>query len=462
MAFKSLSRRSVLKAAGLAAVTSGASGLFAGSLSAQQGAPGVLTNAQAGRKFRALVKHNMDAPSVVELTVRGVAGRQVLIRTEAAQTCYSNADQVVLGDVPIDRAEIVGHGGIGVVEAVGPQVAHVRVGDRVIVTDWSSCGWCFNCLRMRSDKCMARGPAVDVPTANMADGTPVFSSKSGMSELMIVQEEYAIPIFTQLPAPELAMLHCVGTCGLGMATTNCAVEMASDVVVFGAGPVGLSAIQGARIKGAAKIIVVEPIPYRRELAMKLGATDGVDPNQFKDRKLRAGAPGSGDARGPAANATYDDNLVQHIRDLCKQKNDRLLAGGARVGPDHVIEAVGGDRMKPKEVQGPDPSGVTVLQQCWELCSSTGTLATSSVGHPVGAMVQIPASQWADGAKHHWPGTAGGTNPRRDEPRYIKLMETGQLNMKALASKTFPLSQAKQAYQECADRTVVATIVTPNV
>jgi S-(hydroxymethyl)glutathione dehydrogenase/alcohol dehydrogenase len=78
------------------------------------------------------------------------------------------------------------------------------------------------------------------------------------------------------------------------------------------------------------------------------------------------------------------------------------------------------------------------------------------------MVQIPASQWTDAAKHHWPGTAGGTNCRRDVPRYVRMMETGQLNMKALASKTYPLAQAREAYQVAGDRTVVATIVTPNV
>jgi S-(hydroxymethyl)glutathione dehydrogenase/alcohol dehydrogenase len=77
------------------------------------------------------------------------------------------------------------------------------------------------------------------------------------------------------------------------------------------------------------------------------------------------------------------------------------------------------------------------------------------------MVQIPAAQWADGAKHHWPGTGGGANPRRDTPRFIRLMETGQLNLKALASKTYPLKQAMEAYQVAADRTVVATIVAPN-
>jgi S-(hydroxymethyl)glutathione dehydrogenase/alcohol dehydrogenase len=156
-----------------------------------------------------------------------------------------------------------------------------------------------------------------------------------------------------------------------------------------------------------------------------------------------------------------DALVDHIREMCKMATDRLWAGGGRVGPDHVIEAVGGDRIKPKEVQGPDPTGVTVLEQCWDLCSDIGTLITCSVGQPNDAVVRIKASQWADGAKHHWPGTGGGTNDRRDVPRFAKLMDRGQLNMKALASKTYPLSQAKEAYQAAADRTVVATVVTPN-
>jgi threonine dehydrogenase-like Zn-dependent dehydrogenase len=225
-------------------------------------------------------------------------------------------------------------------------------------------------------------------------------------------------------------------------------------VIFGAGPVGLSSVQGARIKGASRIIVVEPIPYRRELALKLGATAVVDPNQYRERQHIPGAAGNTDQ--------FRDSLVQHLQQMTKKKTDRLFAGGGTLGPDHVIEAVGGDRMKPKTEQGPDPTGVTVLQQCWELCSQIGTLVTCSVGHPSNAMVQIPAAQWADGAKHHWPGTAGGTNPRRDVPRYITLMETGQLNMKALASATYPLARAREAYQAAADRTVVATIVTPNV
>ena len=377
------SRRRVLKTAG--AAVGGAAALLTGGAEAAQGvAPALLTNNQGGRRFRAFVKLNSDRPTVAELTVRPLIERQVLIRTDAAQTCYSSVDQVLIQGTPTSTPVVVGHGGVGIVEAVGPQAYRVQVGDRVIVNFHTACGSCFNCLWMRSDKCLNRGAATAIPTCTMADGTPVFSGNSGMTELMIVHEEQAVPIFTDLPSAEIAMLTCVGNCGLGMAMTNCPVEPGSDVVIFGAGPVGLSAVQGARIKGASRIIVVEPIPYRRELAMKLGATAVVDPNQYRDRQRLAGAAGNADQ--------FRDSLVEHLRVMTRKKTERRFAGGGTAGPDHIIEAVGGDRVKPKTVQGPDPTGVTVLQQCWELCSQIGTLVTCSVGHPTGAMVQIPASQ----------------------------------------------------------------------
>jgi S-(hydroxymethyl)glutathione dehydrogenase/alcohol dehydrogenase len=285
---------------------------------------------------------------------------------------------------------------------------------------------------------------------------PVFGRTGAMSELTITGEEYVTPLFTDVSSVEISMLTCVSGCGLGMTMTNAPVDVASDVVIFGAGPVGLSAVMGAKVKGASRIIVVEPIPYRRELALKLGATDVVDPNQFKERTPIPNAPGNGDR--------FRDALVDHLREMTRYKYaDRIWSGGGRNGPDHVIEAVGGDKMKPRRLpQGPDPSGVTVLNQCWELGSSIGSIVTCGVGHPSDAFVRLPASQWADGAKHHWPGTGGGTNDRRDSQRYCRLMETGQINLKAIASRTYPLGQTREAYQVCADREVVATIVTPNV
>ena len=93
----------------------------------------------------------------------------------------------------------------------------------------------------------------------------------------------------------------------------------------------------------------------------------------------------------------------------------------------------------------------MLQQCWDLGSQIGTIVTTSVGHPTGAKVQIPASQWADGAKHHLPGTMGGCNPRRDSPRFIRLIETGQFDMQSISTATFPLDRVKDCFQAAADR-----------
>jgi S-(hydroxymethyl)glutathione dehydrogenase/alcohol dehydrogenase len=453
---RNISRRRVLKTAGAAAVGTGAAALLGGGIAAQGQAPAILTNAQGGRKYRAFVKSGPALPEVVDVTARPLTGRQVLIRTMGAQTCYTSVDQVLLQGTPANNASIVGHGGTGVVEAVGPQAFRVQVGDRVVVPFHRACGTCFNCLWGRSDKCMSNGAGPAQPVGDF-DGKPVFPGTNGMAELMIVNEEQAVPVFTDVSWAELAMLPCVGNCGLGMALTNMPVYPGSDVVIFGAGPVGLSSVMASKVSGASRIIVVEPVDYRAQLAMKLGATAVVDPNQYKDRvRTQPGA-----AFGGAGDNLTRDQLVERLRDMTKKKTDRRFAGGGTVGPDFVIEAVGGDRIKPKTVQGPDPTGVTVLQQCWDVCSQIGVIKTCSVGHPAGAMVQIPAANWADGAKHHWPGTGGGLNDRRDVPRIVTMMETGQINMKALASKTYPLNQARQAYQDAADRTVVATIVTPN-
>ncbi|MEQ1575420.1 MAG: alcohol dehydrogenase catalytic domain-containing protein [Vicinamibacterales bacterium] len=448
-----------MKAAGTAALATSASVVLGGSApAAQQGAPAIRTNTQAGRRIRSFIKFDREIPSMQPVTLRALTGRMVAIRTEAAQTCYSSVGQVLMPSANAPQnIGVVGHGGVGIVEAIGPEVFAVQVGDRVVVNFHAACGWCYNCVKSRSDQCVNQGGgSQQIPAGDTADGRPVFSGTSGMTEVMIVNQEKCVPVFTDVSSVELSMLTCVGNAGLGLATTKCPVEIGSDVVVFGCGPVGLSAIQGARIKGAARIIAVEPIRYRRDLALKLGATDGVDPNQYTARSPIPGGAGiSGDM--------FKDALVDHLREMCKGKTDRSFAGGGRVGPDHVIEAVGGDYggVKPSEVSGPDPTGLTVLSQIWQLCSSTGTSVSCSIGYPAGSVVQISATNWADGAKHFWGGTCGGTNARRDVPRYVRLMEAGKLDMKSLAARTFPLAQTTEAYRVAMNRTVVATVVTPN-
>jgi S-(hydroxymethyl)glutathione dehydrogenase / alcohol dehydrogenase len=442
-----VSRRSLLKRG--AAAAGGAAALLGGDAFARQpaqgGAPAIATGTQAGRRVRAVIKYQRELPTVEQITLRAIGPRSVVVRVEACQACYSQVTQALVAgnqtglglgqETPLTRATILGHGLVGVVEAVGPQVQTVEVGDRVITCQHAQCGLCTPCLHGRGDRCINN----TVPPFADFNGLVVTGALGGggFTEVTVVPEEYTVPVFTDISPAQLSNICCVGSCGFGMATTMAPVQHASDVVVLGAGVVGLHAIQGARIRGASQIIAVEPIRYRRELAMKLGATAVVDPN------------------------VEGDKLVAKLQDMCtNKKTARRFAGGGYVGPDHVIEAVGGDRMPPKVERGPDPTGVLPLQQGWDLCSITGTYVTCSIGQPWDAHVRFPAAQWADAPKHFIPGSQGGFAARKEIPRLIRLIESGQFNMQALAPKTFSLSETKQAFQEAADRTALVTAVLP--
>jgi S-(hydroxymethyl)glutathione dehydrogenase/alcohol dehydrogenase len=379
-----------------------------------------------------------------------LAPRRVLVRTQAAVCCYTICRQALgttqaeyeaelLGNHnPPGTGRILGHGGVGIVEAVASEVKRVQVGDQVIVPITSQCGQCYNCLRGRGDHCRSEvaytaSGKIGVPVAMMSDGSPVIQhlDKGGFAEYMVAPEETCVPIVTKVPPTELALLNCAGGIGLNSTMTKAKVEPGSDVVVIGCGPLGLSAVQGARIMGAAQIIVVEPVRERRELALKIGATTAIDPNIE-----------------PA-------NLVSQIQQLCKGKTSRAFAGGGNSGPDFVVEAVGGDLYPPKE-PGFDTTGLSALHQAWDVVSPVGDIVT--MGFNVDGNFLIPAEQFSIAAKHHFPGNLGGTNVFRDLPRAVRLIETGQYNTKAMVTAIHPLEEVRQAYQKVADRTTVTAVI----
>ncbi len=443
-----VSRRDVLKqaagiGAGAAAVLLAADPKPAQALEA----PAIQTGTQDGRKFRAFVVRTNPRGTTIEasnaaieqLSLKRLDDDRVVVRTEACQVCYTITGQSV-GNYSMPRA--LGHGAVGIVEAVGAKVQRVRVGDRVITVASPACGQCYTCLRGRADRCQFLSIGFQ-PFATLEDGTDVIQHDNtcGFSELMVPLEWACVPLpSTHLSAVELAMLADVCCCGLGTVFGVAPVEPASDVVVLGCGPVGLSAIQGARIKGASQIIAIDPIRTRRELALKLGATAALDPN------------------------VETMNLVTKVRSMCEFPNDRRLAGGRdtasvrnNAGPDFVIEAVGGETFPPKAEAGPDPTGILSLQQAWEMCSAAGHLTTVSVGQH--GNFSVPAQQWSNGSKNHHPGNMTGTNALRDIPRFVRLADSGQFNVKALATSTFPLDHAKRALQMVADRTTIGAVLT---
>jgi S-(hydroxymethyl)glutathione dehydrogenase/alcohol dehydrogenase len=434
-------------------------------LAAQAGrAPAQKTGTVAGRKFKAWVSAGFgpNTTHFEELTLLPISGRQVLVRTEVSQCCYSMTVRMFgtqdggrpdpLGpQAPVivndpNEPTIQGHGGIGIVEAVGPDVRRVQVGDRVIVPITPQCGVCYDCLRGRADRCQSGANAKTFAVATRSNGDKVVgvANIGGLAELMVAYEESVVPVFSNVPSVELAALHCVSGCGLGMTMTLAPVEAGSNVAVWGGGPVGLSAVQGARIMGAAQVILVEPIRTRRELGLKLGATTVLDPN----------------AEG--------DNLVSKIQDMCAG-TDRPFAGGrnplanrgriaANIGPDLLIEAVGYDRAKPKVEAGPDPTGILHLQQIWQCCPAGGHICTTGVGYPTQATVAFPVNQWTNGSKSHHSSQFGGTNSMRDIPRYVRLIESGKFDAKSMITAKYPLEKTLEAYREVIDRTTTMALI----
>ena len=253
-------RRSLLKA-GLTAA--GAAALVPSALAQSQSAA-----VSTGRRFRGWVSRGSGTgrTTLQDLTLRPISGRQVVVRTEATNLCYSNTG-VVLGLGPnfggrlSTMALIQGHGGVGVVEAVGPEVRRVQAGDRVCVSGTPQCGACYQCLRGRADMCQflgRQGPDDLVPIADMRDGTPVYANShiGGLAEVMVSFEEWVVPVFTKATASDLGMVcSCVSVAGLGATTAQsiALVEPGSIVAVVGCGPLGLSGVQGARISGRPRL-----------------------------------------------------------------------------------------------------------------------------------------------------------------------------------------------------------------
>jgi S-(hydroxymethyl)glutathione dehydrogenase/alcohol dehydrogenase len=438
--------------------------------------PGAATLAAQGpsvitkRRFKAWISrgNGPGRTTLQEVTLRPISGRQVVVRTEATNLCYSNVPPVLGLPIPTqtaapppvsalaapqgarrmnDMAVIQGHGGVGIVEAVGPEVRRVRVGDRVCVSGTPQCGSCYHCLRGRSDMCQflsAIGADDLVPIADTADGAPVYENShiGGLAELMVTFEEWVVPLFTTLDPVALGMAcACTTVAGLGATVSQALTTIAPGaiVAVVGCGPLGLSAVQGARIAGASTIIAIDPVAARRDVARRVGATHVLDP------------------------AVEGDALVTRVRALSTWPSDRLWSGGRNpggrrpgAGPDLVVEAAGAINVVPKVEQQPDPTGVLPVQQAYQMCALGGHLITTSL---VRGNITLPGTLFTIGGVTHHAGQAGGCSPLRDIPRFVELAEKGQFDTKALATTVVPLERMLDGYEAAAYRTTITAIMT---
>ncbi|HTW73837.1 MAG TPA: zinc-binding dehydrogenase [Steroidobacteraceae bacterium] len=420
-----------------------------------------------GRKFRAWVSRG-DGPkrtTLHELTMRPIGGRQVVVRTEAANLCYTlsqpmlgivrsfgsrsrplTAQQRARNDQINNMAIIQGHGGVGIVEAIGPEVRRVKVGDRVCVSGTPQCGVCYACVRGRSDMCQFLGPANTpegmTPIADMRDGTPVYmnSQIGGFGEYMISVEEWVVPVMSKAPAAHLEVAcACTSVAGLGATTSQgiAVLPPSAKVAVVGSGPLGLSAIQGARIAGARMIIAIDPIRVRREAALKVGATHVLDPNE----------PG---------------DVVEKVRQLTSEDNPSMWGGGIYSGPfqaggaDFVVEAAGGEWLPPALERGPDPTGLLPMEQAYEMLHGTGHAVLTSLAF---GDLSFNAGSFALAGRSVHAGQAGGCSPLRDIPKFVSFLDNGSFDPKPMLTAPTPLEKVLDTYQEVARRaTILAVLV----
>ncbi|MER7663838.1 Zn-dependent alcohol dehydrogenase [Streptomyces sp. NPDC096193] len=216
----------------------------------------------------------------------GFGPGKVRIRIRATGLCHSDIS-AMNGVLPQPAPFVPGHEGAGEIVDAGDGVGALKQGDRVLLCWLPACGVCPSCKRGQTELCLAGFLNAGTPNFKRPGGDVFgFAGTGTFTEEVVVDAACAVPIPDDVPFDIAALIGCGVTTGLGAAINTADVEAGSSVAVIGCGGVGISAIQGARLKGAAQIVAVDPVATRREAALRFGATEAVSPDELGDAKQR--------------------------------------------------------------------------------------------------------------------------------------------------------------------------------
>ncbi|TQK44174.1 S-(hydroxymethyl)glutathione dehydrogenase/alcohol dehydrogenase [Streptomyces sp. SLBN-118] len=242
--------------------------------------------------MRAAVLHEtgQDKLEVLDdIEAVGFGPGKVKIRVRATGLCHSDLS-AMNGVLPQPAPFVPGHEGAGEIIDVGDGVNGLSQGDRVLLCWLPACGVCPSCKRGQSQLCLAGFMNAGTPNFKRPGGDVFgFAGTGTFTEEVVVPAGCAVPIPADVPFDIAALIGCGVTTGLGAAINTADVAAGSSVAVIGCGGVGISAIQGARLRGAAQIIAVDPVAARREAALRFGATEAVSPDELVDAKQRVTA-----------------------------------------------------------------------------------------------------------------------------------------------------------------------------
>ena len=345
--------------------------------------------------------------SIEEVTVSKPGPREVLIRTVAVGVCRSDL-HFVDGAYPHAMPTIPGHEAAGVVEAIGDDVATVKVGDHVVTCLSAFCGHCEFCVTGHMSLCLGgdtRRRKGEAPRLMLGD-TPVAQmlNLSAYAEMMLVHEHACVSIDREMPMDRAALIGCAVTTGAGAVFNTTDVTPGETVCVVGCGGIGLAAVNAAKIAGAAKIIALDPVPEKRAVAEKLGATHTID----------------------AMSETAADQVVEI----------------SRGGVHHAIEAVGRAQSA--------ATAVKVLRR--------GGTATILGMMPLAEKVGLSALDLLAGKKLQG-GLMGSNRFPVDIPRLVDFYMRGELDLDTIIAERLPLERINDAFAELRKGDATRSVIT---
>lgn len=274
-----------------------------------------------------VVEHHED----VELLAVGPG--QVRVRLHAAGVCHSDLS-VMNGTLPMPTPLVLGHEGAGEIVELGPGVEHLSVGQRVVIAWTPPCGSCAACRRGEPNLCLQIFLQIaGVPRFSLA-GAPLygFAGIGTFAEETVVPQQGVVPIPPEVPYEIAALLGCAVTTGVGAVLNTARVQPGSSVVVFGCGGVGISAVQGARIAGAAEIVAVDQVPEKLETALRFGATRAVLPAEVDSASA---AVTGGEGFDYAIECIGNASTIRAAYDAVRRGGTAVIVGGGRA--DSIIE-----------------------------------------------------------------------------------------------------------------------------
>jgi S-(hydroxymethyl)glutathione dehydrogenase / alcohol dehydrogenase len=358
-------------------------------------------------KIKAAVCRAFGAPLTIETVELAKPGPgEVMIRTAACAICHSDiffVDGAWGGDLPA----VYGHEAAGVVEAVGPGVTRLKIGDPVVATLIRNCGFCPACAEGAPVFCEEVFPLDRRSPLSDSDGRPIVHGlrTGAFAERMVVDQSQAVAIPKDMPLDSASLIACGVLTGLGAVVNTAGVQPGSSVVVIGCGGVGLNSIQWARISGASPVIAVDVEPSKLAAAREFGASETV-------------------------NARSED-VVERVA---------ALTGGRKA--DWVFVTVG--------VKGAAEQGVSLMKR---------NGATVLVGMPPSGVTATIDPGWlaADGQRI-LGSKMGSARPAIDVPRIVQLYREGRLKLEPLISGRYRLESINEALASSRSGAAVRNVI----